>query len=100
VLIVKIKLLHFDAWDIAQKILSGELPPETDNMEVIEAIAEITKQDGLDTEFWRWDDRGVDRGFGWRKTEYPTDMVVHYAGCFPHWIECRPGPRQPPETWI
>ncbi|MHC5779938.1 hypothetical protein [Nostoc sp.] len=52
---MKIKLLASDAYSIAIAILNGELPPETNNMDVIEELCELARIRGIELSFCRQD---------------------------------------------
>lgn len=97
---MRIRLLDCDVEGIADRILSGELPPETGNKEVIQEISRRVAEDGLDVEFYRWDDRGLDAGWGFFEIAYDREMVEGFADTS-HFPEPRPiGAKQPEDTGI
>jgi hypothetical protein len=97
---MRVRLLDCDVEGIADRILSGELPPETGNKEVIQEIARRVADENLDVEFYRWDDRGLDSGWGFFEIAYDREQVKTFADRS-HLPEPRPiGSRQPEDTDI
>lgn len=52
---MRIQLLPPNADQIAEEILSGERPPETDSTEVLEWLVDLAQERGLELEFYRID---------------------------------------------
>jgi hypothetical protein len=52
---MKIKLTPANIQQTVDRILSGDLPPETNNREVIQALAQRSIADGIEIIFWRSD---------------------------------------------
>ena len=52
---MRIQLLPPNADQIAEDILSGKRPPETDSTEVLEWLVKLAQERGLELEFYRID---------------------------------------------
>ncbi len=87
---MKIRMRPFDAKEIASRILSGEFPPETDSLEVIDALLSLTTDSDL-TLFLDAEDLSP------RRRDYPLETAKNLrAGG----VDLRPKPRENPTSQV